>query len=189
MIRSKLFIGMNRFVRLLPLLAVAACAPRIVGYNDWVDKPGQIVGDRTGYSIEVQPGSLQQQRMTVITVVRVFDDGGLLGLCGAMVAAAPSQKLLEGEFADFFRDRNSTVTLGEKGREPVLISARFMRLHQKVVSSGVLDPESIDMNRLQGNCVTTKLPWRDDLKAAHHLDLVKTTTTPRSVPIYTYQRR
>lgn len=183
------FVTMIRFLPVLSLLVVAACAPRIVGYNDWVDKPGQMVGGKAGYSIEVQPGSLQQQRMTVITVVRVFDDGGLLGLCGAMVAAAPSQKLLEGEFADFYRDRNSTVTLGGKGGDPVLISARFMRLHQKVVPSGMLDPKNIAMNELEGNCVTTKLPWRDDLKAAHHLNLTKTTTTRSSVPIYTYRPR
>lgn len=150
---------------------LAGCAPRIASYNDWSDLSGQVVGNRPSDTQEVLPGSIDGKRVTAISVVRVFNDDGWLALCGALLVAAPTQSLLDNQVADYYRGVRSRLILGDYS-----ISPRFMKLHTKILASGIIDERTVGGRGLAGNCVRTKQQWRDDFTRASHLELIRTRT-------------
>jgi len=160
------------FGRLWMLLLVACgsgCAQRIATYNDWSELPGQVVGNRASDTTEVLPGAIDNKRVTAISVVRVFNDDGVLALCGALLVAAPTQAMLDNEVADFYRGVRSRLILGSYS-----ISPRFMKLQPKQVANGILDERSVGSRGVQGNCVKTKQEWRDEFTKPSHLELIRT---------------
>lgn len=50
---------------------------------------------------------------TIISVVRAFNNGGVLGLCGAVVMAAPKE--VSNELAKYVSDANSDLVIGPNG--------------------------------------------------------------------------
>ncbi|MBC7952188.1 MAG: hypothetical protein H7Z12_10290 [Rhodospirillaceae bacterium] len=151
-------------------------------------RPAQIVGAMQGDTIEVMPGTINDKRVTAISVVRAVEENGRLGLCGALLLAAPNEDILR-QLEDYAADANSELSVGEVS--PVAIPPRFMHFEKRVVPSGMLEAKDVDFSALEGFCVVTEIPWRADFRSKNQLNLRKTTYRQgyTSMPIYVPQPR
>lgn len=140
----------------------------------------QTVGQTAGDTIEEVPGVINERPATVVSVVRAFDDGGMLSLCGAVILAGGKAQLAELNL--FFRDVNSDLELGPAS-DPLRVSPAFMRVYAREVPSGIYNAKTIDFSRLEGNCVRTARPWRAEYRSANRLNLRKTTYASRG-PVF-----
>lgn len=151
-----------------------------------------MVGAANGDTIEVVPAVLSEKRVTAISVVRAVNDEGRLGLCGALVLAAPDQVLLD-EMERYASDSSSDIGVGKATADvqPVLVTPRFMRFIRREVPSGIVEPKDIDLKTLEGNCIATEVPWRDDFRSTNRLNLRKTTYNRgyTYMPVYIPRRR
>lgn len=163
-------------MRFRPVLAAAsvvlltACANLP---NRWTPLDARAVGQEAGDTIETIPGGYPPGvTSTMISVVRTFDDHGLLAVCGAAVVAGPSDHMAT--LKSFVVDRNSILKVGEVDDGQLAISSKFMRIYALPVPNGILDAKAVDYSALMGNCVRTEAPWRPSYASNHHLDLRKT---------------
>lgn len=165
------------------LLALAGCTGRLGGDNRlaaWTPLAPQPVGQTAGDTIEELPGAIQERPATVVSVVRAFDDGGMLSLCGAVILAGTKAQLPE--LNQFLRDVHSELEIGPSS-DPLRVSPAFMRAYDRETPTGLYDTKTIDYSRLEGNCVRTARPWRAEYRSANRLNLRKTTYVSRG-PVF-----
>jgi hypothetical protein len=164
-------------------LLLAGCATRTVQFTP---KDSQLVGRAPGDTVETLPGVILDRAVTIISVVRTFDDGGFLGVCGALVLASP--KDIQDELGTYAQDVNSDLVIGPDSQKPIKILPRFMRRYPRESVNGNLDPKSVDYASLQGDCIVTQAPWRPEYRSSNRLDLRKTTYRSGG-PTYIYVPR
>lgn len=151
-------------------VALAGCANHS---NRWTPLQSRVVGQQPGDTIETLPGAYPPgSTSTAISVVRSFDQDGMLALCGAVIFAAPAERLEV--LKTFVSDRNSILKVGEFGDGQRAVSPKFMRVYALPVPNGILDAKAVDYSTLMGDCVRTEVPWRAGYAAKHSLDLEKT---------------
>lgn len=175
----------GRFVLVLGLgVMLCACANRV---TQWTPKDAQLLGRAPGDTIETIPGVVGDRRTTIISVVRTYDDGGRLAVCGAVVAAAPKAQL--SDLYSYIADANSELVIAPDSDKPLKISPRFMHRYTLEAPNGLLDAKALDYDALKGDCIRTDAPWRPDYASANRLNLRKTILVQTSTPTFIYVPR
>lgn len=158
---------MFRFLAVSGLvLSLAACATL-----QTKPREPQLVGKVQGDTIETIPTSAFRKPVTVISVVRTFDEAGALNVCGALVIAGPKEGM--DEMLKFVDDGAAQLVIGEGGDKPIILPPRFMRLYTIETATGY-DARQLNYDTLNGACLATDAPWRPEYKTAHKLNLRKT---------------
>lgn len=168
-------------------LGLSACArPSHLPHNPITPAPPRLVGNQDGDTIEVIPGVVDGIPVTVVSVVRAYEIGGKVGLCGALILGG--EKKTFPLMDDFIGDTDSKLRVGiPENPGSFSIKPIFMRIYYRDENGKTFGTNSIDFSSTEGNCVTTSYPWSAELRTGHHLSLMKTphvTTTYTSTPVY-----
>lgn len=163
---------------------LCACANRV---TQWTPKDAQLLGQVPGDTIETIPGVVGERRTTIISVVRTYDDGGNLGICGAVVVAAPKEQL--SNLYSYIGDANSELVISPDSDKPLKISPRFMHRYTLEVPNGLLDAKALDYDALKGDCIRTDVPWQPGYASTNRLNLRKTILVRTSSPTFIYVPR
>lgn len=146
---------------------LAACAqgPRFAPYRD---APPQVV-EQSPWVAEVFRGSEDGVDYQMLSIVRLYPEGGKMGVCAVIRlqatkdVSAPVRESLD-------HDKSSLTISQRKGGEVAMLSPRFMKI---LYMSGT----GKDMTALvqaartekpQGPCVVTDIPWQEQWAGANY---------------------